>query len=88
MYVLILLLVSNESSSFSLQYYTLSLTTLSSRSLPLMRNETSITENIVESTKWIVAIPRDKYCRLYRVSQLTWKFSDEFDIVFLNNSLI
>ena len=25
---------------------------------------------------------------LYRVSQKTWEFSDEFDIVFSNNSLI
>ena len=24
----------------------------------------------------------------YRVSQKTWEFSDEFDIVFMNNSLI
>ena len=29
-----------------------------------------------------------KFSNHYRVSQKTWEFSDEFDIVFLNNSLI
>ena len=29
-----------------------------------------------------------KYLYIYRMSQKTWEFSDEFDIVFLNNSLI
>jgi len=28
------------------------------------------------------------YFLAYRVSQRTWEFSDEFDIVFMNNSLI
>ena len=31
---------------------------------------------------------REQIFLTYRVSQKTWEFSDEFDIVFLNNSLI
>ena len=42
-------------------------------------------QNVLEKP---VALERVMATITYRVSEKTWEFSDEFDIVFLNNSLI
>ena len=50
----------------------------------------SVREILINDTNCKVnpCVQGRKWCRTDRVSQKTWEFSDEFDIVFLDNSLI